>query len=42
MDAFKDFRFQGIGPDEKIIKILHRNWLDIVSQYFLVFLATGI
>lgn len=42
MDTFKDFRFNGIGPEEKIIKVFHRNWFDIASQYFLVFLATGL
>ena len=42
MDAFKDFKFQGIGPDEKIIKVLHRNWFDIASQYFLVLLSVGV
>jgi len=42
MSAFKDFRFHGIGPEEKIIKVLHRNWFDIASQYLLVFLATGL
>ncbi len=42
MDTFKDFRFHGIGPEENIVKVLHRNWFDIASQYFLVLLAIGV
>lgn len=41
MNAFQGYKFQGIGPEEKIIKVLHRNWFDIASQYFLVLLAAG-
>ncbi len=41
MYKLKDFKFQSIGQsEEEVIKVVHRNWFDIASQYFLVFLAT--
>lgn len=41
MSPFRNFKFQGITEEEKIIKVLHRNWFDIASQYFVIFLAVG-
>ena len=42
MERKNEFKFGGIGPEEKVIKVLHRNWFDIASQYFLILGAMGI
>ncbi|EKE16004.1 MAG: hypothetical protein ACD_11C00056G0004 [uncultured bacterium] len=35
-------KFNGVGENEIILKIIHRNWFDIASQYFLIFFVAVI
>lgn len=36
MDGFSKFHFKGVGEDEEIIKVVHRNWFYIFQQFFLL------
>lgn len=42
MDGFSKFHFRDIGNDEKIIRVIHRNWFYLFQQFFIVFLVIGI
>ena len=37
MDGFSKYHFKDFGGDEKIIKVVHRNWFYLLEQFFLVF-----
>lgn len=38
MKQFSQEHFKEIGQDEKIIKLLHRHWFNILEQYFVIFI----
>lgn len=42
MNSAEKNKFNGVGENEIIFKIIHRNWFNIVSQYFFIFFAAGI
>jgi uncharacterized membrane protein YdbT with pleckstrin-like domain len=37
MQDYQKFHFKEVGKDETIIKVLHRNWFDILQQFFIIF-----
>jgi hypothetical protein len=38
MKNYQKFHFKEVGKDENIIKVLHRNWFDILQQFFIIFI----
>ncbi|NTV40761.1 MAG: PH domain-containing protein [Candidatus Moranbacteria bacterium] len=38
MDGFSKFHFKGVGENEEIIKVLHRNWFYLLQQFFFLLL----
>lgn len=38
MSPYFKYHFDGQKPDEQILKVLHRHWFDILSQFLVVFL----
>jgi uncharacterized membrane protein YdbT with pleckstrin-like domain len=36
MPEFTRYHFNGQNPDEKILRVLHRHWFDIASQFFAI------
>ena len=36
MDGFSKFHFKGVGENEEIIKVLHRNWFYLLQQFLLL------
>ncbi len=42
MDGFSNFHFNDLGQDEQIVRVIHRNWFYLLSQFFLVFFVLGI
>lgn len=43
MDGFpKKFDFKDIGQQEKIIKVLHRNWFYLLQQYLIVIIILAL
>lgn len=39
MDGFSKFHFKDIEQNEKIIRVIHRNWFYLLQQYVIVFLV---
>ena len=39
MEIFNKARFKEISEKEEIIKIIHRHWFDIFSQFLIIFVA---
>ena len=40
INGFSKFHFKGVGENEEIVKVLHRNWFYLLQQFLmLVFLA---
>ena len=42
MNEFKNFHFKDIGQQEKIIKVLHRNWFYLLQQYLVIIIVSAI
>ncbi|HAR99884.1 MAG: hypothetical protein US57_C0022G0011 [Candidatus Moranbacteria bacterium GW2011_GWC2_37_73] len=42
MDGFSKYHFKDLNGTESIVKVLHRNWFYLLTQFFLVFLIGGI
>lgn len=40
--AASKFHFKNLNADEKIIRVLHRNWFYLFQQFFLVIVTVGI
>lgn len=40
MDGFSKFHFNDLNPNEKIVKVVHRNWFYLLEQFFWVFVMT--
>jgi len=40
MDGFSKYHFKGIGDDEQIVKVIHRNWFYLLTQFVLLILLT--
>jgi uncharacterized membrane protein YdbT with pleckstrin-like domain len=36
MNNYQKFHFKEVGSNENIIRILHRNWFDILQQFFII------
>lgn len=36
MDGFSKFHFKGIGENEEIVQVLHRNWFYLLTQFLLL------
>lgn len=41
MSKHKNLKFEGIGPNEEVLKVIHRSWFNIASQYFIVLVAVS-
>ncbi len=42
MEGFSKCHFKGVGEDEEIIKVLHRNWFYLLQQFLLLFFLSAI
>jgi uncharacterized membrane protein YdbT with pleckstrin-like domain len=42
VDGFSKFHFKDLNQDEKIIKVLHRNWFYLLEQFFLLIVILGV
>jgi uncharacterized membrane protein YdbT with pleckstrin-like domain len=42
MDGFRKYKFRDLRQDEKIIKVLHRNWFYLFQQFFILIVIIGI
>ncbi|EKE18643.1 MAG: hypothetical protein ACD_9C00271G0004 [uncultured bacterium] len=42
MDGFSKYHFKDLAQDEKIVKVLHRNWFYLLQQFFIIFFIVGI
>ncbi|MEI7620936.1 MAG: PH domain-containing protein [Candidatus Moraniibacteriota bacterium] len=42
MDGFSKFHFKGVHEDEEIIRVLHRNWFYLLTQFLSLFVLTVI
>ena len=38
MNNYQKFHFKEVGNNENIIKVIHRNWFDILQQFFIIFM----
>ncbi|HOW60622.1 MAG TPA: PH domain-containing protein [Candidatus Moranbacteria bacterium] len=41
MDGFPKYNFKDLRQDEKIIKVLHRNWFYLFQQFFILILVAS-
>jgi len=41
MDNSASFKLGDISENENVIRVIHRSWFDMLSQYFLVFFILG-
>ncbi len=37
MNNFSKFHFKGVGENEEIIKVIHRNWFYLLQQFLMLF-----
>ena len=42
MHEFSKFHFKGVGENEEIVKVVHRNWFYLLQQFLLVFVLVVI
>ncbi len=42
MNDFSKFHFKGVGENEEIVRVIHRNWFYIFQQFLLLFVLTVI
>jgi hypothetical protein len=42
MDGFSKYHFKGIGENEQIVKVIHRNWFYLLEQFVLLFVLVVI
>lgn len=42
MDGFTKFHFKDFGQNEKIIRVIHRNWFYLFEQFFWMLVIAGV
>lgn len=42
MEGFSKFHFKDIGSNEKIIRVIHRNWFYLFQQFFWLLIVSGV